>query len=49
MTYYWMTLVISAEELAAHLECPIEEIEDQDYLGAIRDFGEIQKLEEIEE
>lgn len=40
-TFYWLTL-------AEHLGCKVEDIDAQDYIGAIRDFGEVVKLEEIE-
>ena len=46
--YYWLTLVISSRELADRLDCEPDEIEAQDYLGAIRDYGEISKCEVIE-
>ena len=47
-TIYWLTLTISDVELAEHLGCTVEEIEAQDYIGAIRDFGEVTKLQELE-
>jgi len=49
MITYWLTLAITAEDLAKALKCEEDEIETQDYIGAIRDFGEIVKLEEVEE
>jgi hypothetical protein len=48
-TYYWLTVAISADELADYMGCLIEEIENGDYIGAIREAGEIVKLEEVEE
>jgi len=45
---YWLTLAIEDEELAEQMGCTVEEIENGDYLGAIRKHAEIVKLEEID-
>jgi len=47
-TVYWLTLVITDDELAERLDCSVDEIRSQDYIGAIRDFGEVVKIEEVE-
>lgn len=47
-TVFWLTLTITKGELAEHLGCSLKELEDQDYIGGIRDFGEVTKLEEID-
>ena len=48
-TYYSLTLVITAEDLAEEMGCKIDEINSGDYIGTIRDFGVVTKIEEFEE
>ena len=49
MKTYWVTLAISDKDLAEEMDCKIEEIENLDYLGAIRDFAEISSVETVED
>jgi hypothetical protein len=48
--YFWLTLVCSTGELAQHMGCdPTREaVEAGCYLGLIRDFGAIERIEVVE-
>jgi len=48
-TTYWLTLAISKKDLAQYMNCDENEIESGEYIGAIRDFAEVVKVEEVED
>ncbi len=45
---YWLTVAIEKEDLAEEMGVPVEDVEAGDYIGAIRQHGEIVKLEELD-